>query len=1102
MRARTLLQACRVACVATLGTGAAAQTLNFAQAPIYLGSSVKPNLLVLYDNSQSMDGTMSGRLIAGDDPSTRGNIARQVLRDAITNYRSVFQWGLGSFGLTAAPASYFTYAYYFGSDTQVVYTNSCIGGVSPANGGLRCIANPQPGNGFGFLTYGRSGDDADINDVLYIGGNYGAQLYGRGVSGTTSYDVYQSHSSGAGSSWAAGAFSGGLGNWTFTPTDAGFLPQTPPYTRIFWLRRAWGYNNDITGQGVINQPVAPDSASQYSALMARLASETSSATSTELKNAATFTPLAGTLGTAASYYGNTLAGQTTPITQTCQRNFVLLATDGNPTGRTDGTMYTLAEQQNTYSAATGQWTFSQAASDVFTQVSALRSVGITNSTAVNGRYDVKTYVIGLGDSVANAASIAMLNRMASLGGTTQAYLASDSATLSLALQRISNDIIARTSAASAVAVNAGAWTSGSEAYQARFNSGDWSGQLLALPLGSDGTPATTPRWDAGQRLGLQNWNTGRQILSYRGANALGSRGVPFRWPANPLLPTSTEIDAAMVSALNTSLTGSTDGQGALRLNYLRGDTSREQRNCSACSAPTFRNRTTSVLGDIVNSGPVHVSSGGLYLRDAVEAQSYAAYRRQRAAMPAMVYVGANDGMLHGFSAATGDEVFAYVPSLVASRLSALTDPGYAHRYSVDGSPVAGDVYYGAAWHTVLLGTLGAGGKGLYALDVSDTSNFTEARASRVVRWEIGATDADMGHLFHKPVIARLANGRWMALTGNGYNSSNGVATLLAIDIETGGVTRIGTQAGSTTSPNGLSGVVALSSRSNGIVDTVYAGDLAGNLWKFDLSSSSPTDWKVAYGPPSSPRPLFAAGSSQPVTSVPDVTPHPSGGYMVTFGTGRYLDVNDGSAGAVQAVYGLWDKGSTITASQLVTQSVLGTATGGDSRDYRFTTFAVGTPSGARYTGDAELTFDQYVSTKRGWMLTLPASGERVVSQVTVRYGKTILTTMIPSTQPCSNGGDSWVMEFDPVTGNRPDSPAFDTNGDNSVDAADRLTLQASLAHVSGVRVGSIGTAPTLIRSRNRQLDDKLLNTSGGSVMRIREQGNTRSSGRAGWEQLQ
>jgi type IV pilus assembly protein PilY1 len=120
-----------------------------------------------------------------------------------------------------------------------------------------------------------------------------------------------------------------------------------------------------------------------------------------------------------------------------------------------------------------------------------------------------------------------------------------------------------------------------------------------------------------------------------------------------------------------------------------------------------------------------------------------------------------------------------VPSIVAERLSALPELGYSHQYSVDGPLVGGDVYYGGGWKTVLLGSLGAGGKGLYALDVSNPANFTEAQASKVVRWELDGSDATVGHVLQPPLLARTRDGKWRALVGNGYNSTNGVAVLMA-----------------------------------------------------------------------------------------------------------------------------------------------------------------------------------------------------------------------------------------------------------------------------------------------------------------------------------
>ena len=959
-----------------------AQTINFAQTPLYLASSVKPNVLVFYDNSPSMEILMPDNVGTADltDVNTRGNIARDVLRQNMTRYRSQFRWGLSTFAM----------------------------------------------NG----------------------------LYGP--------------------------------NWG--------MNFSPPLPVAY-------YSQVPTGVGAVIEPVMDDSATHFQNLISLMGNQTGDVNSADLKNGSIGTPLPGAINTVYQYYANQITGKASPIIdKTCQRNFLVLATDGDPTIRPDGTAYTTEETTNYQ--VNGTWVFGQASQDVFTQIQALRTLSVTNNAAINGSYDVQTYVIGLGDVASNAPSVASLNRIAQLGGTGAAYLASDRAAVNVAFAKITTDIAARTGASSAVTMNSGSWSSGSEAYQGRFNSGDWSGQLLAYGLTSSGQPQPTARWDAAVQLNAQNWSTGRTIFTYKASAALGSRGIAFRWPANAALPGATELDASMVTALNRSITGVADTYGSQRLNYLRGDTSRESRFCTGCTAPLFRSRPTSVLGDIVNSAPVYVKGGDQYVRDSVEAAAYATYRQSRAAMTPLVAVGANDGMLHVFNSATGNEVFAYVPSITASKLSALTDSAYIHQYTVDGSPVARDVYYGGAWHTVLLSGLGAGGKGLFALDLTDPTKFTEATAASVVRWEISGSDGDVGHLLQQPVIAKMKNGRWMAIVGNGYNSTNGRAVLLLVDVETGAITRVSTLAGSTSSVNGLSDVVAVSSANNGVADLVYAGDLAGNVWKFDLTSTDSTQWKVAYGSTSVPKALFTTASGQPITARLDVTVHPEGGYLVTFGTGRYLDTTDNTAASTQALYGIWDNGSVVSnASQLTTQSVLGTNTGPDGRVYRFTTHAVG-PATPAYTGDNTITRASFLSNKRGWVLNLPGSGERIVTQASVRAGKVVVSTAIPTAVACTYGGDGWVMEVDAVTGNRPETPSLDTNADGNVNTSDLLTFQAGQTYVSGVKAGAIPSAPRFIRAQNRTLDDKLINLSTGTIMKVREAGSSQVSGRSGWEQIQ
>jgi type IV pilus assembly protein PilY1 len=1071
--------------VGLLGAGPGmllAQSLNLAQAPLFLTNNVKANIMVVYDNSQSMDATMAGKVIAGDDPNTRGNIARRVLRNTITTYRSAFQWGVASFGLQSAPSKQVTYAYYFGTDAEVRFTDDCTNGLTSTN--LPCIANPDTSVvKQNYISYGpaKTGDDPSINDVLYLGSDAGPALWGVGAGPTpTHYRVYTQRTGTDPASWTLGDFAGGLGNWNFTPTDAGYLPTSPPDGRMVWVRRAWGYLNDVTGGGVINRAAAADSSAQYNALMTLLAPETGNANGPEIKNAALYTPLAGTLDTVKSY----LTGGSTPITQSCQKNFVLLTTDGNPTATKTGGMYSLADQKNTLSGA--NWTFSTAANEVFNSISALRRFSVNGNN-----YDAKTYVVGLGDSVANASSIAALNEMANQGGTNTAYLASDEVALAESFRKISNDIVAQTASASAVALNGANLTTGTRTFQARFNSADWSGQLLAYAVDTAGTLTPDSQWtDPGQDLNKKDWDTGRQILSF---NKSSGKGIAFRWPANALSPAATELGTEMVDALNTGPLGNNDGQGALRLSYLRGDRSHESQNCSGACAPVFRNRS-SVLGDIINSTPFYVGGGTASYRERIEAKSYSEFAGKRASLTPLVFVGANDGMLHGFNANSGEEVFAYVPAAVANRLSALTDPAYNHRYSVDGTPTVGDVFDGGNWHTLLVSGMNAGAKGLFALDVTDPALLKESSADQVARWEIDGSDADVGYIFGRPTLTKLKSGQWMAIVGNGYNSTNGHSVLLLVDVATGKIIkRIDAGNG-----GGLSEAVAISSAYDGVTDIVYAGDLAGNLWKFDLSSTDSNQWAVAY----QGQPLFTTAAGQAITARPAVTPGAPGSFIVSFGTGRYVDVSDTSTSSKQALYGILDNGvatgKPVKDADLQEQSVVSTVSSG-GKTYRLTTHAVGLAGDAALPGDNVISRAGYASLKSGWRLDLPVAGERVVTAATVRNGRVLVSTLVPNNAVCSTGGDGWTLEVAATTGNRWSDGTLDVNADGTIDASDRIGGSV----VSGTHSSSIPTRTVLV-GKGTCGDIGITNTSAagaGTPVTECHKGSTRTSHRGAWEQI-
>jgi len=1082
--------------MAPLGALAAAP-FTFASYPLFLAPAIKPNVMIILDNSESMDATMAGKVINGDDPTTRSNIARGILRGLLTSYRDSFNFGITSFR-TNGTSLYNTHAYYLGNATTMVYTNDCNGGVSASNGNRRCIANPQPTNGFGFITYDRSGDDADINDVLYSpwGDN---TLYGIGAGGTT-YHVFNARDNSAGWNW--GNFGGYFGAIQFTPTDAGYLPTTETVPRQIWIRRGWGYGDYIAGDGLVNEAVRADSSTHFNKLISLLGNETPNNTG-EIKNNAFFTPITGTLATVRDNFSN---GGSTPITQSCQRNFVMLATDGNPTGKTNGDQYDPSEWQSTYSTATSTWSFGQAQRDVFEQLTALRS------TSVSGRpYDIQTYVVGMGDTLANAGSVAALNKMADLGGGyPTAFLGSSAESLQRAFQAIVGDIQAKTSAASSVAANTGSWKTGSALYQAKFNSADWSGNLLDYSVGASGAIAATATWDAGVQIKAQHWNTGRTILTYKPSASARLRGIPFRWPTAPSTPNATELDVGQSTALNQAPGGGADGFGELRLRFLRGDATQEARNCASppCAAPQFRNRPNTPLGDVINSSPYFVGAPGAGYYDDFESARYSVFTNTWRSRTPVLYVGANDGMLHAINANNGNEMLAYVPSAVIADLPKLTDLAYVHRYYVDGSPAIGDVFYAGGWHTLLVAGMRAGAKGLFALDVTDPSQFSEGNAANIVRWEF--QDPDMGYVFGQPQLVKTNNGRWSVVVSGGYNAgnANGHAFLFVIDAENGTlVAKIDTGTGSVASPNGLSAAGAIDINGDGIADIAYAGDLNGNLWKFDLFSTTPGAWALS----NASLPLFVAGDGHSITGRPDVTKFTSGGFLVAFGSGRYLAPGDNTDLTTQRVYAVRDTGTagTVALSSLLPQSFAGTANGADSNQYRFSTHAVGPPKDFSITGDNAITKASFISDKRGWYVDLTDSGERVVADARFRGGRAIFTSMVPDvSSPCAYGGSGWVLEFDAMTGNRFDSATFDSNGDNLLTTSDYISrsgLASQAINTSGRRIAAIPAAPTFMGNRNpggvSGLEDKFINTSDGSVVRVRETSGAGREGRVMWHEV-
>ena len=602
----------------------------------------------------------------------------------------------------------------------------------------------------------------------------------------------------------------------------------------------------------------------------------------------------------------------------------------------------------------------------------------------------------------------------------------------------------RTTPLTSISANASKLSTGKAVYLAGYDTADWSGRLSSRLIDEAGKPSEIPQWSAHELLDARMaedgaYDTDRGVLSFLRTPA-GSSGVPFRWAS------LSEPRKAALSA-STGTAAELQARGEAVLAFLRGDRSNE-----APAGLKLRARTH-VLGDIVGSSVWYAgqpASGFTH-------DGYAAFAKTQ--RTPMLYVGANDGMLHGFDAGTGQEMFAYVPeglfgTPAAPLLKQLSEGTYGHRYYVNGSPFVADIAMAEPataatadrWKSYLVGTLGAGGKGYFVLDVTKPEEVTEANAaSKVVFDTTALADDDLGHQFQQPVrdsfsgralqIAPLNNGRKALILGNGYNSVSERAALWIqyLDGDKSVQKIFAPPMQEEGTGNGLSAPLPLDRDNDGTIDFVYAGDLLGNLWRFDLSGSDSTKWKATLGPAASTseldgKPLFSAKDRRPITAAPLVADHPYGGYMVMVGTGRLLAVGDENIAATQYLYGVWDRadGSTGTAALagLVAQTVDEAAVTDDGVKYR-----TASSNDVRYGG---------TDGKRGWYLALPVSKERILyAGIALNSNVGLFSSTIPGrasdTDTCAVGtsNDGWTMGIDFFSGVAPEGIVY-----NDLAAAD------------------------------------------------------------------
>ncbi|MDZ4203006.1 MAG: PilC/PilY family type IV pilus protein [Gallionella sp.] len=496
------------------------------------------------------------------------------------------------------------------------------------------------------------------------------------------------------------------------------------------------------------------------------------------------------------------------------------------------------------------------------------------------------------------------------------------------------------------------------------------------------------------------------------ADSTGTALVDFDY-ANLTATQKAYFDAGHIGTLSqwTSLTDpqKTAAAGANLVDYLRGQYGYEDRSSNAVDNRLYRYREA-VLGDALESQPAFISKPVF----SYPYPGYAAYKTAEDSRAGTVYMGANDGMMHAFAADTGIERWAYVPSMVIPNMWKLADTNYAtlHTNYVNGSPITSDVCTAncddsatAVWKTILVAGLNGGGRGYYALDIT-TPDTPELLWEFTPTSGIGAvTDDDLGYSFGQPIITRKADGTWVVLVTSGYNNTspgNGKGYLYVLNAGTGAIiSKIATNVGDTTTPSGLAKIVGWNDVPAGNqAGYVYGGDLLGNLWRFDINSS--TTATIGTGSVMKFATLFAdaAGTSpQPITSTP-VLGKIAGKRVVFVGTGKYLETSDLTTTQKQTIYAIKDDNASATLVN--PRNTLVGQTMSDNPDGTATRITTGNTVNF-YTG-------------RGWYVDLPDGGERVNIDSKLVQGTLLVPSIVPSNTVCSPGGYGWLNFFDYKTG--------------------------------------------------------------------------------------
>lgn len=860
------------------------------------------------------------------------------------------------------------------------------------------------------------------------------------------------------------------------------------------------------------------------------------------------TPLAESLyeisryfqGSASAYHEG--VSYTSPITNRCQKNYTIILTDGLPSNDTtfpdsfdpnyDG-LAPATEKNDTgtfpqYSDGFGgeeQFIGSSLYLDDIakyvyeTDLRDTTDVDIVGGESFNtppfDKQNLMTYTIGFGfgqDDEGNDIDVQMLIDAAEYGHGGN-YNSNNIETLGASFREALKEIAGSSQSVVAASSNSGTLITGLKIYQTRYTSGDWRGELVA-------------------------WNIEKQVVNNISVYSISSTPhwvAPIKEGPNKIVESENRVlftgfqggkTFTEDTFKNESVWANWFDSNENIIKLLRGDSSAENVRVNALP----------MMGDIVNSSPLYVAGPikGLYKDNDVafkDGQNYSEYYNDNKSRNAMIYLGANDGMLHGYEAETGKEKLGYFPATVLPNLHKLAESEYSHQFYVDDTPSVADVFdhVDNKWRTLLVGGLRRGGQGIYALDVTNP-NFvnTDAAASSTALWEFDDSDsADLGYTYSKPQVMRLNDGKFYVVLGNGYNnnetdenvSSSGDAVLYLLNIHDGSVVKsLSTNIGSAEDPsgkgfaNGLATVTGLdvgTSSDTGMsvgydrkVDYIYAGDLFGNVWKFDFSSSDPNDWILRTAQTDvteNPLKLFTACSGadsttscitgenhnhQSITSPLSLHKLDNGHYIVLFGTGKLLELTDADTNniGIQSFYGIVDSNTVVPRSSLLRQKIVyqGNINASLNKEVRITT-------------------DHKLTTQRGWFMNLQKpqypeenvdsildgllavnyinEGEQVLSTAQVSNKVLSFYTRITknSLDPCRpTTTNSFTMKLDVQSGSRVSAKHFDIDNNGVIDENDNFKTNKKNVLNEDVRIvytgqsGGNGAGTTYVKITDDQ----------------------------------